>query len=131
MFIWWSWWKTKSYENFKVLKFWRQGYKGKDSFFNHLASCLYSTKCKISRSRCRSHVQEIIYSQKHFWLSMKSHLKIFYVYVCKSKYRCTIMYTCEKSSPPSHELSYIGLFNFSHFNLFCINAINFCKKITL
>jgi hypothetical protein len=32
MFIWWSWWKTKSYENFKVLKFWRKGYKGKDFF---------------------------------------------------------------------------------------------------
>ncbi len=39
------------------------------------------------------------------------------------------MYTCEKSSPPSHELSYIGLFNFFHLNLFCVNAINFCKKI--
>jgi hypothetical protein len=35
------------------------------------------------------------------------------------------MYDCEKS-PLTHELSYIGLFNFSHFSLFHVNVI--CKK---
>jgi hypothetical protein len=37
----------------------------------------------------------------------------------------TIMYDCEKS-PLTHELSYIGLFDFSHLNLFHVNV--FCKK---
>jgi hypothetical protein len=35
------------------------------------------------------------------------------------------MYECEKS-PLAHELSYIGLFNFSHFILFHVNVI--CEK---
>jgi hypothetical protein len=35
------------------------------------------------------------------------------------------MYDCEKS-PLTHELSYIGLFNFSHLSLFDVNV--FCKK---
>jgi hypothetical protein len=36
-----------------------------------------------------------------------------------------IMYECEKSSL-THEIFYIGLFNFSHLNLFHANVI--CKK---
>jgi hypothetical protein len=36
-----------------------------------------------------------------------------------------IMYDCEKS-PLTRELSYIGLFNFSHLSLFHVNVI--CKK---
>jgi hypothetical protein len=35
------------------------------------------------------------------------------------------MYECEKS-PLTHELSYIGLFNFSHLSLFYVNVM--CKK---
>jgi len=35
------------------------------------------------------------------------------------------MYDCEKS-PLTHELSYIGLCNFSHLNLFHVNLI--CKN---
>jgi hypothetical protein len=34
------------------------------------------------------------------------------------------MYECE--SPLTHELSYIGLFNFSHLSLFHVNVM--CKK---
>jgi len=47
------------------------------------------------------------------YLTLEGHFYIFYVFACKPKYSCTIMYECEKSQPP-HELSYIGLFNFSH-----------------
>jgi len=36
------------------------------------------------------------------------------------------MYECERS-PLTHELFYIGLFYFSHLNLFHVNVI--CKKI--
>ncbi len=43
----------------------------------------------------------------------------------KLNYSYTITYDCEKP-PLTHELSYIGLFNFSHFNLFHVNVI--CKK---
>ncbi len=35
------------------------------------------------------------------------------------------MYECE-NSPLTHELSYIGLFNFSHLSLFHVNVI--CRK---
>ncbi len=42
----------------------------------------------------------------------EAHFCIFCAYICKQKYSCTIMYTCEKS-PPTHELSYVGLFNSS------------------
>jgi hypothetical protein len=50
---------------------------------------------------------------------------IFCIYGIKLKYAYTIMYDCEKS-PLTHELSYIGLFNFFHLSLFHINVI--CKK---
>jgi len=48
-----------------------------------------------------------------------------YISYIKLKYSYTIMYDCEKS-PVTHELSYIGLFNFSHWSLFYVNVI--CKK---
>jgi hypothetical protein len=51
--------------------------------------------------------------------------RIFCIFGIKLKYRYTIMYDCEKSSS-TYELSYIGLFNFSHLNLFDVNVI--CKK---
>jgi hypothetical protein len=50
---------------------------------------------------------------------------IFYISNIKLKYSYTIMYDCEKS-PLTHELSYIGLFNFYHLSLFHVNVI--CKK---
>ncbi len=50
---------------------------------------------------------------------------IFGIYGIKQKYSDTIMYECEKSSL-THELSYIGLFNFSHLSLFHVNVM--CKK---
>jgi hypothetical protein len=52
--------------------------------------------------------------------------RIFYVFGIKPKYSYTIMYECEKS-PLTHELFYIGLFNFSHLSLFHVN-VN-CKKM--
>jgi hypothetical protein len=52
-------------------------------------------------------------------------LRIFCISSIKLKYSYTIMYDCEKS-PLTHELSYIGLFNFSHLSLFHVNII--CKK---
>jgi hypothetical protein len=48
----------------------------------------------------------------------------YYVLGIKQKYSFTIMYECEKSSL-THELSYIGLFNFSRLSLFHVNVI--CK----
>jgi hypothetical protein len=47
----------------------------------------------------------------------------FYILTCKSKYSYTIMYACKKS-PPSHKLSYIGLFIFFHLNLSHISNIS-------
>jgi hypothetical protein len=52
-------------------------------------------------------------------------LGIFYISGIQLKYSYTIMYDFEKL-PLTHELSYIGLFNFSHLNLFHVNVI--CKK---
>jgi hypothetical protein len=63
-------------------------------------------------------------AKKHVWLSIETHFGIFYISSIKQKYSYTIMYECEKS-PLTHELSYIGLFNFSHLSLFHENVI--CK----
>jgi hypothetical protein len=52
--------------------------------------------------------------------------RIFYVFGIKPKYSYTIMYECEKS-PLTHELSYIGLFNFSHLSSFHVNVS--CKRV--
>jgi len=51
--------------------------------------------------------------RKHVYLVLEARFCIFYVFAFKLKYSCTTMYECEKSQPP-HELSYIGLFKFSH-----------------
>jgi hypothetical protein len=51
--------------------------------------------------------------------------RIFCTFGIKLKYSYTIMYDCEKSLI-THDLSYIGLFNFSHLNLF--HVIIICKK---
>jgi hypothetical protein len=61
-------------------------------------------------------------------LSNETHFGIFkkfYISGIKQKYSYIIMYDCEKSRL-TQELSYIGLFNFSHLSLFHINVI--CKK---
>jgi len=78
--------------------------------------------------RCRSHVKKINMSKNMFGCPLKPILgfsRIFYIFGIKLKYSYTIMYDCEKS-PLTHELFYIGLFNFSHLNLFHVNVI--CKK---
>jgi hypothetical protein len=50
---------------------------------------------------------------------------IFCIFGIKLKYSYTIMYDCQKSTL-THELSYIGLFNFFRLSLFHVNVI--CKK---
>jgi hypothetical protein len=71
--------------------------------------------------RCKSHVQEINFLPKNmFGCPLKFILGfswIFYVFGIKPKYSYTIIYECEKS-PLTHELSYIGLYNFFH--LICL-----------
>jgi hypothetical protein len=47
---------------------------------------------------------------------------IFCISGIQPKYSYKIMYESEKS-PLTHELSYIGLFNFFHLNLFHVNVI--------
>jgi hypothetical protein len=82
----------------------------------------------MSRFQCKSHVQEIILPKTIFGYPLKLILEIFgifYVPSIKPKYSYTITYECEKS-PLTHELFYIGLFNFCQSNLFHINVT--CKK---
>jgi len=73
-------------------------------------------------------VQEINMPKNMFCCPLKLILGfsgIFYISSIEPKYSYTIMYGCEKS-PLTRESSYIGLFNFSHLNLFHVNVI--CKK---
>ncbi len=49
--------------------------------------------------------------------------KNFCIFGIKLKYLYTIMYDCEQS-PSTHELSYIGLFNFSHLNFFYLSLFH-------
>jgi hypothetical protein len=60
-----------------------------------------------------------------FGCPLKLILGFYGIFYIKVKYSYTIMYECEKS-PLTHELSYIGLFNFSHLILFHVNVI--CKS---
>ncbi len=63
------------------------------------------------------HVQEIILPKNMFAYPLKfilGFLGIFYVFGIKQKYSYTIMYECEKS-PLTHELFYIGIFNYFSF----------------
>ncbi len=57
-----------------------------------------------------------------FGYPLKLILKFFGIFFI---YSYTIMYDYEKS-PLTHELSYIGLFNFFHLSLFHVNFT--CKK---
>jgi hypothetical protein len=80
---------------------------------------------KFFSFRCKSHVQEIILPKNMFGCSLKLILGsfgVFGIFGIKLKYSYTIMYECEKS-PLTHELSYIGLFNFSHLSLFHVNVL--------
>jgi hypothetical protein len=82
----------------------------------------------MSSFKCKSHVQEITLPKNMFGYPLKLVLGfygILYIFGIKLKCLYTIMYECEKS-PLTHALSYIGLFNFSHLNLFHLNVI--CKK---
>jgi len=79
---------------------------------------------KMSSFRCKSHVKEINMQKNMFDYPLKLILRFFGIFfifgIKKNSY--TIMYYCEKS-PLTHELSYIGLFNFFHLSLFHVNVI--------
>jgi hypothetical protein len=78
----------------------------------------------MSSYKCKSHVKEIILPKNMFGCPLKPVLRlsrIFCIFGIKPKYSYTIMYECEKS-PLTHELSYIGLFNFSQLSLFHVNV---------
>jgi hypothetical protein len=80
---------------------------------------------KMFSFRCKSHVQEINMPKDMFGCLLKLFLGffgIFDIFGIKLKYSYTIMYDYEKS-PFRYELSYIGLFNFSHLSLFHVNVI--------
>jgi hypothetical protein len=82
----------------------------------------------MSIFRRKSHVKEINMPKNMFGYPLKlilNFLGIFCIFGIKVKYSYTIMYDYEKS-PLTHELSYIGLFNFSHLSLFYVNVT--CKK---
>jgi len=64
-------------------------------------------------------------AKKHVHMSIETHFEIFWIFFIfniKPKYSYMILYECKKSQL-THELSYIGLFNFSHLNLFYVNII--------
>jgi hypothetical protein len=65
MFIRLIWWKNKSYEKFKNLKFWDKRLQGK-CLLNHLAIFKNSFDSKKINSKCKSHVQEIIMQKNMF-----------------------------------------------------------------
>jgi hypothetical protein len=93
-----------------------KGYKAKDSFFKPFdkKKCSTGSKCLALDAR---HVQEIILPKNMFAYPLKlilGFLGIFYVFGIKQKYSYTIMYECEKS-PLTHELFYIGIFNYFSF----------------
>jgi hypothetical protein len=112
----------------KFSKFEEKGYKAKDSFFKPFDKTIMFNGFKMSSFKCRSLVKEIIMPKNMFGCPLKLILgffRIFCISGIKLKYSYTIMYDCEKSQL-THELSYIGLFNFSHLNLFHVNVI--CTK---
>jgi hypothetical protein len=112
----------------KFSKFEEKGYKAKDSFFKPFDKTIMFNGFKMSSFKCKSLVKEIIMPKNMFGCPLKLILgffRIFCISGIKLKYSYTIMYDCEKSQL-THELSYIGLFNFSHLNLFHVNVI--CTK---
>ncbi len=117
--------KNQIIQKFKSWNFEKKGFKAKDLFFKPFDIKKMLNGLKMSSFICRSHVQEIILPKNMFGCPLKLILGIFYISSIKPKYSFTIMYECEKS-PLTHELLYIGLFNFSHLNLFHVNVI--CKR---
>ncbi len=112
----------------KISKCWNfdeKGCKENDSFFKSFDKKIMFNGFKMFNFRCKSHVQEIISPKNMFGYLLKLILRFFgisYFSSIKLKYAYTIMYDYEKS-PLTNELSYIGLFNFSHLNLFHVNVI--------
>ncbi len=91
-----------------------KGCKAKDSFKKPFDKKITFNGFKMSSFRCRSHVQKTILPKNMFGCPLKLILGlfgIFCVFGIKPKYSYIIMYECEKS-PLTHELSYIGIFNF-------------------
>jgi len=120
--------KKQSNKNFKVFKFSKKGCKTKNSFFRPFNKKIMFNEFKMSSFKCKSHVQKIILSKNISYCLFKLILRFFEIFCTfsiKPKYSYTIMYEDEKS-PLTHELSYIGLFNFFHLSLFHVNII--CKK---
>ncbi len=115
----------------KISKSWNfegKACKAKDSFFKPFHKKIMFDGFKMFSFRCKSHVQEIILLKNMFGCPLKLILGFFGIFCISSiklKYSYTIMYECEQS-PLTHELSYIGLFNFSHLSLFHVNVM--CKK---
>jgi hypothetical protein len=111
---------TKSYKNFRILKFWKKRCKAKNSFYKPFDEKNMFNAFIMFNFRCRSHVHEILLLKSMFVCPLKQILEffgIFYISSIKPKYSYTIMYECEKS-PLTHELFYIGLLSFFHLSLF-------------
>jgi hypothetical protein len=104
----WTWWKTKSYKNFKVLKFWRKGLPGKLRIhFLPLGKITMFNGFKMFSFKCKSHMWKIILLENMFVCPLKLSLDFFWDFLCfwlETKILIQIMYVYEKS-PPSHELS--------------------------
>jgi hypothetical protein len=73
---WWTWWKTKSYKNFRLLKLWRKRLQGKRLIFLTISLKIVFNGFKMSSFRCKSHVLKINLP-KNVWLSIETHFGIF------------------------------------------------------
>jgi len=93
----------QKFQSLEILK--EMATRKRTHFFNHLTKKMCLIGSKMSSLKCKSHVQEIILWKKHVWLSIETQFGNFYVSSYKPKYLCTIMYECENSPPPPHELS--------------------------
>jgi hypothetical protein len=115
----------------KISKSWNfewKGYKAKDSFLKPFDKKIMFNGFKMSSFRCKLHVKEINMPKNMFGCPLKPILGFFGIFCISSiklKYSYTIMYDCEKWTL-THELSYIGIFNFFHLSLSRVNVI--CKK---
>ncbi len=103
MFIGWTWWKTKLYKNFKVLKFWKKMTARKMTHFFTIWQKTMFNRFKISNLKCRSCVEEIILPKNMFGCPLKFTLGIsrnFCIFNYKPKYSYTILCECENSPTP-------------------------------
>jgi hypothetical protein len=126
MFIKWTWWKTKPYRNFKVLKFWRKGLQGKLRIhFLPLGRKIMFNGFKMFSFKCRSHVRKIILLEHMFVCPLKlswGFFGIFYVFGYKPKYWYEL-YMYVKNH--HHHMNYLKLDYsiFFSFKLFQIKVI--------